>query len=283
MTISRVGIDTIQIEINGLHEIKPNNRMILSDKTTYTGKGNTRLVLRGVNGLSSVNVILEHIQELEEVLGIKVEIVRVDIAADSKQYLKHNINLARLFLECLSIVRRNDNGNIFKTIMGIEKYGNIKLSSGRIETTFYNRSDKNGTDNTRLENRAKDIRRQQANKKILETEIEKYIQEIKGLELLVEKVEHKYIQELANLYYQTINKKYRTFTEFIAFADSQGYIMTSNILKGLMAEVGIKQSSNTFAKNFRRLRVNTLNFGSKNELKKFLKDLEKKLKIALKN
>lgn len=283
MKIDKVGIDTVQVEIKGLHDVKADNRTILNDKTTYTSKGNTRLVLRGLHGLSTIKEMLECTYELEENLKESVEVVRVDIGADSKQYLRNNVNLARLFLECLNIVRRKDNGDIFKTIKGIEKEGNIKLSSGRIETTFYSSIDKNREYNTRLENRNKDIRSQQANKEILENEIKKYIQEIKGLELLVEKVEDKYIHELTNLYHETINKKYRTFSEFIAFTDSQGYIMTSNILKELMVKVGIKQNSNTFAKNFRRLRTNTLNFVSKNEMKKFIKDLEKNLKIALKN
>lgn len=283
MKIDKVGIDTVQIEIKGLHEVKADNRTILNDKTTYTAKGNTRLVVRGLNGLSSIKEMLRYIQELEEGLEQEVEVVRVDIGADSQEYLKNNVNLARLFLECLNIVRRKDNGDIFKTIKGIEKEGNIKLSSGRIETTFYSCIDKNRQANTRLENRVKDIRNQYSNEEILRNEIGKYIQELKGLELLVEKVEDKYIHELTNLYHETIEKKYRTFSEFVAFADNQGYIMTSNILKELMVKVGIKQNSNTFAKNFRRLRTNTLNFVSKNEMKKFIKDLEKNLKIALKN
>lgn len=283
MKIEIVGFDTIQIEIKGLHEIKANNKMILSDKTTYTGKGNTRLVLRGLKGLSSLGEVLEYIRELEEVLGEQVEIVRVDIGADSQEFLKENINLARMFLECLNIVRRKENGDIFKTIKGIEKEGNIKLSTGRTETTFYSCIDKNRRANTRLENRVKDIRSQQKNKEILENEIKKYIQDLKGLELLVEKVEDKYIQELANLYYETINKKYRTFSEFVAFADSQGYMMTSDILKGLMRKIGITTSYKNFTDSFKRTRKETLNFTTKTELKKFVKDLEKNLKIALKN
>lgn len=283
MKIDKVGIDTVQIEIKGLHDVKADNRTILSDKTTYTAKGNTRLVLRGLCGLSSIKEILEYTYELEGNLKESVEVVRVDIGADSKQYLRNNVNLARLFLECLNIVRRKDNGDIFKTIKGIEKEGNIKLSSGRIETTFYSSVDKNREYNTRLENRNKDIRSQQANKEILENEIKKYIQEIKGLELLVEKVEDKYIHELTNLYHATIEKKYRTFSEFVAFADGQGYIMTSNILKGLMAKVGLKIGYKKFVENFRKTRKETLSFITKTELKKFIKDLEKKLKIELKN
>lgn len=283
MILYKVGFDTIQMEIKGLHEVKTDNRMVLSDKTTYTGKGNTRLVLRGLNGLSSVKEILGYIQELEEIIGEKVEVVRVDIGADSKEYLKDNVNLARLFLECLNIARRKDNGDIFKTIKGIEKEGNIKLSNGRTETTFYSCIDKNRQANTRLENRTKDIRSQQANREVLENEIKKYIQELKGLELLVEKVEHKYIEELTKLYNETIEKKYRTFSEFVAFADSQGYMMTSDILKGLIIKVGLTIGYKKFVENFRKTRKETLNFTTKTELKKFVKDLEKNLKVALKN
>lgn len=283
MTLTGVGIDTIQIEIKGLHEIKTDNRLILSDKTTYTAKGNTRLVLRGLNGLSSISEILGYIQELKEILGQEVEIVRVDIASDSKEYLKDNINLARLFLECLNIARGKENGDIFKTIKGIEKEGNIKLSNGRTKTTFYSCVDKDRPANTRLENKVEDIRSIRANKEKLENEIKKYVQEMKGLELLVEKVECKYIEELAKLYQETKGKKYRTFSEFVACMDSQGYIMTSEILKGLIIKVGLTIGYKKFVENFRKTRKETLKFTTKTELKKFVKDLEKNLKIALKN
>ena len=111
-------------------------------------------------------------------------------------------------------------------IKGIEKEGNIKLSNGRTKTTFYSCVDKDSPANTRLENKVEDIRSIRANKEKLENEIKKYVQEMKGLEFLVEKVECKYIEELAKLYQETKGKKYRTFSEFVACMDSQGYIMT---------------------------------------------------------
>lgn len=300
----RFGIDTIQIEIAGIHEIKVDNKNIfkhpskdndkliirglgeiLGDKTMRTSKGNTRMAIRGFR-LSSITGMLLLIEVLKEIIGQEVEIgvVRVDVATDSKEFLKDNINLARLFLECLTIARGKENVDVFKTIKGLGKEGNIKLSNGRTVTTWYDCADKKNREaNTRLENRTIDIRSSSSNKEIMENEFKKYIQELKGLELLVEKVENKYIKELAKIYKGTIGKKYITFSEFVACMDSQGYIMTTGILKGLMQEIGLTIGYKKFVEKFRKTRKETLNFTTKTELKKLVKDLEKNLKIALKN
>ena len=280
----KAGVDTVQIEFEGLHAIKSDGGLILNDKTTYTAKQNTRIVMKSTNDLATSKEMLNNIKTLKNNTKIKeMKITRVDLGADTKDFIKDNKNLLRLFLECLNISRKKESSEIFKTIKGLEKDGNIKISSKRVETTIYSCTDKNRSANTRVENRVKDIRSKEDNKIIIEKEIKKYIEELKILELFIPSVEEKYIKELTDLYKKTIDKKYRTFSEFIATMDSNGYLLTFEILKGLMASVGVKQNSNTFSKNFRRLRNKTLNFTTKTELKKFTKSLEKNLKKSLKN
>lgn len=286
MQVVKGGIDTVEVEFIGKYkkeELKE-IRVVLDDKTTYTDDSNTRVVVRPNNELSDLSQVLECIKWVAEKLECKEwRVVRVDMSTDFKDKFEDNLNLSRLLLGCLSIVKRIGIKEIFNTKKGIEEQGNLKIRTKRLEITIYNCNDKNRIANMRIEFKSKDIRNELDDKEKIENEIKGILEDLKGLDRLVEKVEEVYIERLAYLYHETIGKKYRTFSEFVAFADGQGYIMTSNILKGLMAKVGIKQSSNTFAKNFRRLRTETLNFVSKYELKKFVKDIEKNLKLTLKN
>ncbi len=280
------GIDTVEGRTEGSLPKGTNNPMILLSKTTEL-KNETVMVLRPSNlksgkELSTLNETVLAIEELEENTGKEIKLTRVDLSGDSLGKMIDNKNLIRMFLECLSF-RRGYCGEIFRTTKGIEKDGNLKIRTGRKKTTFYDCLDKDRRANLRAENQITDIRSDKSNREILENEFKKYLQELKGLEVLIEKVEYKYIDELTGLYNKTIGKKYRTFSEFIAFVDSQGYVMTSHILKGLMKKVGIKTSYKNFTDSFKRTRKETLNFTTKTELKKMIKDLEKKLKIALKN
>lgn len=280
------GIDTVEGRTEGSLPKGTNNPMILLSKTTEL-KNETIMVLRPSNlkngkELSTLNETVLAIEELEENTGKEIKLTRVDLSGDSLGKMIDNKNLIRMFLECLSF-RRGYCGEIFRTTKGIEKDGNLKIRTGRKKTTFYDCLDKDRRANLRAENQITDIRSDKSNREILENEFKKYLQELKGLEVLIEKVEYKYIDELTGLYNKTIGKKYRTFSEFIAFVDSQGYVMTSLILKGLMKKVGIKTSYKNFTDSFKRTRKETLNFTTKTELKKMIKDLEKNLKIALKN
>lgn len=280
------GIDTVEGRTEGSLPKGTNNPMILLSKTTEL-KNETVMVLRPSNlkngkELSTLNETVLAIEELEENTGKEIKLTRVDLSGDSLGKMIDNKNLIRMFLECLSF-RRGYCGEIFRTTKGIEKDGNLKIRTGRKKTTFYDCLDKDRRANLRAENQITDIRSDKSNREILENEFKKYLQELKGLEVLIEKVEYKYIDELTGLYNKTIGKKYRTFSEFIAFVDSQGYVMTSLILKGLMKKVGIKTSYKNFTDSFKRTRKETLNFTTKTELKKMIKDLEKNLKIALKN
>jgi hypothetical protein len=282
VAIINVGIDTIRLEIEGIHEVELDNRLVLKDKTIFTSKGNTRITIRNPNGLlSDIEEMLFFIKELEHFTDAEVKIVRVDIAADSNDHLKDNSNLIRLLLECINV--SNDRTcEIFRTVKGINKDCNIKLSDRRTEITCYNRTDKKGSGKSRLEKRNKDIKSKLEHREVLENEIKNYIKELKNLVLFIEKVEDKYVKELTEKFNEEKNVIHGTFSGFVESMNKDGFLMTANILKGLMKKIGIKQNSNTFAKNFRRTRTNALNFVSKNELKKLTKELEKNLKLTLK-
>lgn len=277
------GIDTIQIELCGYFKDELKDiKSILDDKTLYTENNNTRIVMRANNELSTVDEVVACLELLMQKIECKEwKVVRVDMSIDYLEKLEDNLNLSRLFLECLAIKRRKEKAEIFNTKKGIEKQGNLKISSKRTETTIYNCTDKSRLANMRVENKVKDIRNELKDREVIQAEVKKFLEEIQGLELLVEKVEDKYIDGLANLYYETIEKKYRTFSEFVAFADGQGYILTTNVLKGLMKKVGLKTSYKNFVDVFKRNRKETLNFVSKTEMKSFVSGMKRELKKSI--
>lgn len=280
------GVDTIEGRIYGEIPKDINIPVILSRKTEELKK-ETIVVLRPSNliegkELSTLNETMNIIEYVENILGKKIKITRVDLSGDSLSRLKDNKNLIRMFLECLGF-RRGYCGEVFRTTKGIEKDGNLKIKTGRKRTTFYDCLDKDRRANLRAENQITDIRSKQSNREIIKNEFYKYLKELKELDLLIEKVQSKYVEELVKLYNETIGKKYRTFSEFVAFADSQGYILTSDILKELMLELGLSIGYKKFVENFRKLRTETLKFTTKKGLTKFVKELEKNLKKALKN
>ncbi|MGL4425441.1 MAG: hypothetical protein ACRCTC_04210 [Cetobacterium sp.] len=285
MKIVNGGIDTIQLELVGLYKKELQDlKCILSDKTTYTANNNTRIVIKANIELSSLNSVLASIELLmNEIQCERWQIVRVDIACDSIDKLECNMTTARMFLECLSVVRRKENLKVYKTIKGIEEVGNLKISSKRTATTIYSCLDKLRLANTRIENRSHDIRSEEEARKILIKELEKYIEEIDSLHIAFEKVEEKYIEELTQLYHKTINKKYKGFTEFVSFADSQGYLLTANILKELIKKVGMQIGYKKFVENFRKTRKEVLSFTSKNDLKNLSKEMKKVLKKTVKS
>lgn len=292
--VVNAGIDTLELEFQG-NIINKENESVIDKYSRINTKGNTILVCKPSiiknNGvaLTTVKQTLEAVTSLECCLDQgKGVIRRLDIAIDSLDKIEDNRALTRMFLECLNLERRKESSkDIFRTIKGIGKTGNIKIQSKRIQTTIYNCEDKERVGNTRIENRILDIRSSENNKKIIEKEIKEYSEELgnikKDIDKFVERVEQKYIAELHREYIENINKQFRTFTEFVAWSDREGYILTSDMLKGLMKKVGITSNVTTYAKNFRRLRTGSLDFTSKNDIKKLIVEMRKSLKNIMKN
>lgn len=282
------GVDTIGILFNTdieIDNIKGLNG-ILDKYTTITGKNEIIIVIkpsRSINGgvePTDIKETLAFIEEIKIQLGLNNGILkRIDFAVDLKEDFESNKKLFRLLLECLNLKRNS--GGMYETkkpILESRNTGNFKIMSKRNQTTIYNSSDKNRISETRYENRILDIQTAEEIKRRMLYELKKHIKELEKLEDLVPVVESYYINYLLDEYNKGINKNFRTFTEFIAWADYEGLILTENILKGLMKESGINLRFKHFVYNFKRLRVNTLIFSNKTEIKKVLIKLKKALK-----
>lgn len=286
------GIDTIGILFNTDIEIGDIKGLsgILDKYTSITGKNEIVIVIKpsqSINGgveLTDVKETLAFIEEIKIQLGLSNgTLKRIDFAVDLKEDFENNKKLFRLLLECLNLKRNS--GGMFETkkpILENRNTGNFKIMSKRNQTTIYNSSDKKRISETRYENRILDIQTAEEIKKRILYELKKHIKELEKLEDLVPIVESYYINYLLNEYNKGINKNFRTFTEFVAWADYEGLILTENILKELMKNIDIKIRFKIFCNKFRLLRPNTLKFTNKTEIKKTLIKLKKALKNLIK-
>lgn len=286
------GIDTIGILFNTDIEINDIKGLagILDKYTTITRKNEIIIVIKpsqSINGgieLTDFKETLAFIEEIKIKLGLSNGMLkRIDFAVDLKEKFESNKKLFRLLLECLNLKRNS--GGMYETkkpILENRNIGNFKIMAKRSQTTIYNSSDKNRISETRYENRILDIQTAEEIKKRMLYELKKHIKELEKLEDLVPVVESCYINYLLNEYNKGIKNSFRTFNEFIAWADYEGLILTENILKGLMKNINIKIRFKIFCNKFRLLRPNTLRFTNKTEIKKILIKLKRALKNLIK-
>lgn len=286
------GVDTIGILFNTDIEINDIKSLagILDKYTTITGKNEIIIVIKpseSINGgieLTNIKETLDFIEGIKIQLGLNNGYLkRVDFSVDLKIDFENNKKLFRLLLECLNLKRNS--GGMYETkkpILENRNTGNFKIMSKRLQTTIYNSSDKNRMSQTRFENRILDIRAEEELKKRLMHELKKHIKELEKLESLVPIVENYYINYLLNEYNKGIKNNFRTFTEFIVWADYEDLILTENILKELLKNSGLKSTLKRFLNDFRKLRPCTLKFSNKTEIKKMLIKLKKALKELLK-
>ncbi|MGL4989495.1 MAG: hypothetical protein ACRCZR_05755 [Cetobacterium sp.] len=288
MKITDTGIDTIQFEIDGAIEVeKVENKAILKDKTKYTVDNNTKvsvivsLYFNKNRKLSTVKEALEVIKMNKEINKIN-SLDRLDLAVDFLEEIEDKQNLFRMFLECYARQRKFKT-DVFKTIKKLGDLGNLKLSNNRLELTAYNCKDKvERAGNTRLEIHNKDLRITDINKSSIVDKVNTFILDLKEMQQFQEQVERDYIEQLTLKFKDTKSKKFISFSEFIAWADYEGYILTSNVLKGLLKSCGLKVSLKSFVQKFKSTRTETLKFTTEKELKDTVKMIEKELKKCVK-
>lgn len=287
---TKSGIDTVRIIYKyksdlDIEIIKALGGVI--DKYTYfPSREEVALVIKAsecINGgveLTNLNDTMEIVKGLELELSISLgKLTRVDFSFDTSEKLEENKRKYRLFLECLDLKRRS--GGVYETKKPIKeerRTGNLKTSTKRQQTTVYNCEDKPRYAKIRLENRIEDIRLNDSVEQVIKIELKKYIKELHKLEELVPMVEDFYINYLVEEYRRAIKKEFRTFTEFIAWADKEQLILTERILKEVLKASGTKTRFKYFLDNFRKLRPSTLKFTNKSELKKVIILVKKELK-----
>lgn len=240
-------------------------------------------ILNGGIELTTLDETMEIIEDMASNLNIDFDTLsRVDFSVDLLGTVKDNKKKFILFLECLDLRRRGTGMyETKKPVRQNKKTGNLKISTNRVQTTIYDCIDKPRLANTRIENRIVNIRAKEVIKKRIQLELKKYIKELHKLEELVSIVENNYIDFLTREYEENKGKCFRTFTEFVVWADKEQYILTENILKEILKASGTKTRLKYFLSNFRKLRPDTLRFTSKNELKKTISLVKKELKKTL--
>ena len=287
MKIVDSGVDSIQIEMKGIIDTdKIEDDSLLKNKTRFTKDNNTKLgyivgLKNGKRRLSSIKETIDFIAD-KKICGEINSLDRLDITIDFTETLREKQNLFRMLLECIAKEKKMSK-EVFATVKGIAVKGNLKISNNRLEYTIYNHEDKTERQGcSRFEVHNNDMRVKNITKKVLEEKVLGFITDLKECVKYIGKIEEEYINGLEQKYQETKNN-FRTFSEFVAWADYEGYILTSEILKGLMKKVGIKSSYNSFRDMFKRNRKETLKFTSKKELETTIKNIEKELKKCVKN
>ena len=287
MKIVDSGVDSIQLEMKGIIDTdKIEDDSLLKNKTRFTKDSNTKLgyivgLKNGKRRLSSIKETFDFIAKKRESGEIN-SLDRLDITIDFMEKLREKQNLFRMLLECIAKEKKMSK-EVFATVKGIAVKGNLKISNNRLEYTIYNHEDKTERQGySRFEVHNNDMRVKEITKKVLEEKVLGFITDLKECVKYIGKIEEEYINGLEQKYQETKNN-FRTFSEFVAWADYEGYILTSEILKGLMKKVGIKSSYNSFRDMFKRNRKETLKFTSKKELETTIKNIEKELKKCVKN
>ena len=214
---------------------------------------------------------------LDEIMQEKGEIMRVDIAFDSLDKLEDNRKLFRAFLYSLSIIRYKDT-NLFETSL-IHSPKNLKIARPNYSTTVYDCQDKtNRLANTRIENRALYIRNNSEDKEKIEKEILRYNQELKEIlyrldeEISLYDIIDKFLIPKHIDFYKNSDTKFLNISEFIAYLDRLGFILTKKSLEKILKEINHKCDIDNFIREFRRKRgVNSLKFITKGQLKELIK------------
>lgn len=292
--IIATGIDTIGFEYSA--ETDTNNieldTTVLDKRITYTKNGNKRIPFkpsRAINGgvkPTGVKESLEYMKDLED-FTLKYDekglLIRVDIATDFSFKLEDKLQLFRLMLETLALKRKKESSTAFETNKDITERGNIKIKGRFNETTVYECSDKDRIALSRLENKVEVRLMTGTNEEKLIAVLSKYIEELMSLDSLVEKVEQRYIDVVYRYYENRLKQgRIKGFTGFVESANDRGWILTTGILKGLMAKADIKSSFKAFNQNYQKSRPDGLQTTSKAELKELTGIIIKQLKEEIK-
>ena len=272
-------IDTIRVDYK--QELTKENKKKISNhlvKTTDLIEKNKNLVLKvNRNSTSSLKEFLKIKNWIDELMQEEGKIMRVDLAFDSLEKLEENRKLFRAFLYCLSIVRYKET-DLFET-NSIHSPKNLKISKNNYETTIYDCQDKvNRLANTRIENRALYIRDNLEDKEKIEKEILRYNSELKQIlsrideEISLLDIIDKFLIPKHIDFYKNSDTKFLNISEFIAYLDRLGFILTKKSLEKILKEINHKCDIDNFIREFRRKRgVNSLKFITKGQLKELIK------------
>lgn len=297
-------IDTIQqkteqtiLEINQLEKLKKEPAVMWDSKKTYQCDYGMKVAFKpsyAINEgkeLISCKDTLKIIDDVNIKYGLNDDIstIRIDFSIDYIESLfnRKEHKRFRLLLECLRLKREWINE---VSVLNNIKRKNIKISSKHIETTAYFCEDKDRKTNgkkvsTRLENRFLDLQGKDKTKDIKElviSKLNKMLEEFQNLEEFVELVEEIRANELSQDYLENVGILYKDFSSFVEVQDNNNLILTSGLLKKLLAKSGLKMNHNTFRNKFNKTRTGLLTFTTKTEIKEMCNEIVRKIKTEIK-
>lgn len=230
--------------------------------------------------LESLSLHNEAMEEIMQQLGVvdssKVELNRVDIAIDSQMNYKENFKFL-LFLFEVATYRDERSDRWHTTNLNTLEENSIKLFSNSVEVCFYNKAEESGnrhTYNSRMEWRFKRISHKDYKK-----HIDKLIDRLQYIENNVEPLEINMSKRLIRLWTKE-KEQLQSFSEFVRKYNK--YFYTSNIVKMVYAESGLKGSCKGWLDGFRRTN-NSIELFTKKDINDYKKMMIKAVKNYKKN
>jgi len=281
-------IDTQNITLKDREQIMEDTTgcIIHDGYNSKTGQAKAKISMYKQYSEEELDRLSKYMNKLKEKLSeLEVEeavMNRIDIAIDTNNYTFEDDLKMLLYIAELLTIRKVKSGDLwYNTDMKNLQANCIKFNPREhdsFELSIYDKAKESigFPYSTRIE-----FRKPRLKGSIDDSEkwVKDVINKLDSMEGRIDYVNDFMVDRLTNLYNLEQEKgKIKSFSEFVR--KHNDYFYTLDILKGVYKNIGLKGSYNEWLRKFRR--TNDLNFMSKSDVKKFVKDSKKAVKTYCK-
>jgi len=233
---------------------------------------------RAIKSLKEFKMILsEVLKQMNIVNEDEVKLNRLDIAIDNDLDFNENFKFFLMLFD-LYTFKYSKKDRWYTTDLDTLKRTTIIWNNSHYEVVFYDKNEQSGglhEFKTRMEFRFKRL-----SKMDFEKHIDKLIDNLKDIEEHIPALEADMASRLTKIWLDESKKgKIKTFSEFVRKYDD--YFYTTNVMKLVYKESGLKAACSSWIKDFRK--GNTLEFYSKSNITKTKKQMIKSIKTYKKS
>lgn len=255
-----------------IDKVEKGKKIIKINPHMITGK------YKKVESLKELKSIMREVLEQLSVINQKeVKLNRIDIAIDSDLEFNDNFKFLLMFFD-LYTFKKSNKDRWYTTDLDTLDRTTIIYKNTNMEVVFYDKKKESCGNHdfaTRLEFRFKRL-----SKMDFEKNLDKVIDSLKDLEEKMPLLEEDMAKRLVKLWEKESKKgKIKTFSEFVRKYDD--YFYTTNVIKIVYKESGLKGSCSNWVKKYRL--TNNLEFYSKSNVIKLKKQMIKSIKTYKKS
>lgn len=255
-----------------IDKVEKGKKIIKFNPHMTTGK------YKKVGSLKELKNIMEEVLEQLSVINQKeVKLNRIDIAIDSDLNFNDNFKFLLMFFDLYTFKKSNKDRWYTVNLDTLDK-STIIYKNTNMEVVFYDKEAESGGNHefsTRME-----VRFKRLSKMDFEKNLDKVIDSLKDLEEKMPLLEEDMAKRLVKLWEKESKKgKIKTFSEFVRKYDD--YFYTTNVIKIVYKESGLKGSCSNWVKKYRL--TNNLEFYSKSNVVKLKKQMIKSIKTYKKS